>query len=152
VKYVICCDGGCDPNPGGAAGYGFVLFAGMRRIHAEAGAVGRGEGMTSNVAEYSALIRALEYLRPRLVEEDSLEVRADSELLVRQLNKVYAVKAAHIARLHERATALLEGLRWTAIHVPREENFEADRLATQGVEQARRMPITGRQSKLGGQR
>ena len=149
MKYVIGCDGGCDPNPGGAAGYGFFIFAGQRRIHSESGPVGRGEGMTSNVAEYTALIRALEFLRPRMQTEDSMEIRADSELLVKQLNKIYAVRKPHIARLHEKATALLEGLRWTAIHVPREDNHEADRLATQGVEQARRLPATGRQSTLG---
>jgi ribonuclease HI len=150
MKYVVYCDGACDPNPGGAAGYGFVVFAGLRRLHAEAGAVGRGPEMTSNVAEYTALIRALEHLRPSLAAGDSVEIRADSELLVRQLNRVYAVRAAHIARLFARATALLESLDWKALHVPREDNFEADRLSKQGMDEARRLPPGGRQARLGG--
>jgi ribonuclease HI len=152
VKYVIYCDGGCDPNPGGAAGYGFVVFAGMRRVHAEGGPVGRGEGMTNNVAEYTALIRALEYLRPRMGAEDSLEVRADSELLVRQLNRAYSVKSANLARLFSRVNDLLVQSEWKALHIPREDNFEADRLATRGVEEARRLPLAGKQSRLGGGR
>ena len=150
MRYVVCCDGSCDPNPGGAAGYGFVVFAGIRRLHAEAGPVGRGEGMTNNVAEYAALVRALEHLRPQLRPADQLEIRADSELLVRQLNGVYAVRAPTIARLHARAKELLDGIDWKALHVPREENGEADALSKRGADEAKRMQSVARQSTLGG--
>jgi ribonuclease HI len=152
MKFVVYCDGACDPNPGGAAGYGFVVFQGMRRLREEAGPVGRGEGMTSNVAEYTALIRALEHVRGLMAPDSDLEIRADSELLVRQLNKIYAVRAEHIARLHRKVTELLEGIRWKAVSIPREENFEADKLSKQGLEQARSLPLAGRQSTLGGRR
>ncbi len=152
MKYFVNCDGSCDLNPGGAAGYGFVVFAGSRRLHAEAGPVGMGEGMTNNVAEYTALLRALEWLRPQLHPGDQLEVRADSELLVMQLNGVYEVRKAHLTRLHRKAKELLSGLEWKAIHVPREENGEADALSKQGTAEARSTGTATRQTRLGGAR
>ena len=91
---------------------------------------------TNNVAEYSALILALE----RAIElgASELEVRSDSELMVRQMTGRYRVKNEGLKPLFERARTLAGKLERVAyVHVRREANREADRLANQAIDQAR---------------
>jgi len=90
---------------------------------------------TNNVAEYRALLRGLEIALEHGVKE--LEVRADSELLIKQLLGKYRVKAEGLRPLFEQARKLLA--RFEAVklvHVRREHNGEADRLANQGIDAA----------------
>ena len=117
-------DGASKGNPGPAAcGVviemdGEVLWEGGRRL-------GR---TTCNVAEYEGLILGLETARS--LGADAVEVRLDSELLVRQIGGAYRVKSAKLKPLHARATAALKGFsEWRILHVPREENSAADRAA-----------------------
>ena len=61
---IVHFDGSCDPNPGGRCAYGFVAWRDGRKIHEDRGvAAPPGPGATSNVAEYTGCIRALEWLR-----------------------------------------------------------------------------------------
>lgn len=87
---------------------------------------------TNNVAEYRALIRGL---REALLRgADRVEVRTDSELMARQIAGRYRVTSPQILPLYEEASSLLA--RFAAakvVHVPREQNALADRLANQGV-------------------
>ena len=90
---------------------------------------------TNNVAEYGALLmglrRALELGLKRI------EVRADSELLVKQLNGEYRVKNPKLKPMYEEAKKLLARFERTSLHhVPRELNAEADRLANEGIDTA----------------
>lgn len=127
-------DGASRGNPG-PAGIG-VLFLGpdgsaIERLHR-----GIGEA-TNNVAEYSALLAALE----RAVElgVTSLEVFSDSELLVRQLQGRYQVKHPALRPLHAAARKRIANFSHFAIHhVPRELNAEADALANRGIDDAAR--------------
>jgi len=57
-------DGACEPvNPGGTASYGLVIKQGDEVIVNNCGVVGSGNGMTNNVAEYSALIALFEWCK-----------------------------------------------------------------------------------------
>ena len=124
----VAIDGGARGNPG-EAGCGIVLEVGGRR---EEHTVYLGI-TTNNVAEYAALLAALE--RAQLLGLDELAVRSDSQLLVEQMNGGYRVKAPHLKPLWLRARTLAAGLRRFAIsYVPRERNKAADVLANHAME------------------
>jgi len=83
---------------------------------------------TNNVAEYYALLAALDYATSQGIS--ALRIRSDSELLVRQMQGRYKVKSADLKPLHERASKLARQLSYFAIeHVRRELNRDADALA-----------------------
>jgi probable phosphoglycerate mutase len=83
---------------------------------------------TNNVAEYFALLAALDYATLHGIT--SLRIRSDSELLVRQMQGVYKVKSPDLKPLQERAAKLARQLQYFAIeHVRRELNKDADALA-----------------------
>ena len=127
-------DGAARGNPG-PAGVG-ILITGpdgqvVERIHRSIGEA------TNNVAEYRALLLALE--RARALGCTEVEVYSDSELLVRQLQGRYRVKHPALRELFAAARDRIAGFRRFGItHVPREENAEADALANRGIEEAMR--------------
>jgi ribonuclease HI len=90
---------------------------------------------TNNVAEYTAVVRAL-----RLATElGAREVRLllDSMLIVEQLNGRWKVRDAKLAVLNEEARRLLAGfVRWSAVHVRRAFNSAADALANEAIDRA----------------
>jgi ribonuclease HI len=125
----VAIDGGARGNPG-EAGCGIVLEVGG---HREEHTVYLGF-TTNNVAEYAALLAALE--RAHVLGLEELAVRSDSQLLVEQMNGAYRVKAPHLKPLWLRARTLAAGLRRFAIaYVPRERNRTADALANRAMEQ-----------------
>lgn len=77
-------DGLCEPiNPGGVACFGYVIKRSGSEIETGSGVVGTGPDMTNNVAEYTALIRALEKIRQLGLGKESVVVRSDSKLVAR---------------------------------------------------------------------
>ena len=127
-------DGASRGNPG-PAGIG-VLFLGPDGAVVEQMHRGIGEA-TNNVAEYSALLAALD--RAATLGITDLEVYSDSELLVRQLQGRYQVKHPVLRPLYAAARERIAGLNRFAIHhVPRELNAEADALANRGIDEAAR--------------
>ena len=87
---------------------------------------------TNNVAEYTALIYALQEALIRRADE--ITVITDSELVHRQMMGEYKVKNANIKPLFEQAQHLLRGFKKVQMkHVLRDENKDADRLATQSI-------------------
>jgi ribonuclease HI len=65
-----------------------------------------------------------------------LDVYSDSELLVKQLNGDYAVKAEHLKPLHEEAKALLAVFPQIHVaHIPREENEAADEMSNRAIDE-----------------
>jgi len=116
-------DGGSRGNPG-EAGSGIVLELGDAREQHHL-FIGRA---TNNVAEYAALLAALE--RARAAGAAEITVHSDSELLVRQMTGAYRVKQPHLQRLWLAAQQLARSFSRFAIrHVPRAANAEADELA-----------------------
>ncbi len=132
----IFTDGGARGNPG-PAGIGVVIQDELGKMLKEFGEY-IGES-TNNVAEYQALIRGLEELLklfgPKL-REMGVEVRMDSELVVRQMSGVYKVKEPTLKTLFERAATLrlehIPNLIFT--HVRREKNKRADELVNQAID------------------
>ena len=131
VAYI---DGGARGNPG-PAGYGVRIQgpdgALLEELHGGLGIA------TNNVAEYSGLLAALQWAidhdRPRV------HIRADSELLVKQMRGEYKVKNPGLQALHVRARLLVAQLAEVRFeHVRRELNKEADRLSNLGMDDAER--------------
>ncbi len=115
-SFVAHIDGGSRGNPG-PAGYGV-------RIDDEAGGdpielYGYLGIATNNIAEYAALLALLE--RARTLHPASLQIRSDSELLIRQMEGRYRVKDPHLRILHTAARQMIGRLRKVKLeHVPRE--------------------------------
>ena len=124
-------DGAARGNPG-PAGAGAVLTDLDGNVIAR---LGRFLGkQTNNVAEYQGLILGLEHARQLGFRE--VEVRADSQLLIRQLKGEYAVRHAGLKPLHAEALRLLRSFdRYELTHVPREENAMADEMSNRAIDE-----------------
>jgi ribonuclease HI len=130
---ILWTDGAARGNPG-PAGIGVMLKTKSGKvIVAEGRSIGHA---TNNVAEYRALLFGLEKALESGVRR--VEVRADSELLIKQLRREYRVKNPGLRPLFEQAAAMIR--RFDAVrltHVRREHNSEADRLANEGIDNAK---------------
>ncbi len=128
--YAANIDGAARGNPGPAA-YGVVIRRPDGAKHESLGKyIGR---HTNNVAEYYALIAALDYATASGIRR--LRVYSDSQLIVNQIKGLYKVKHPDLRPLHERAkkqAAALES--FTIQYVPREQNRDADDLANAALD------------------
>ncbi len=134
MKLTIYTDGASRGNPGPAS-YGFT-------ISDEAGNIVHEKGeyigiTTNNVAEYSAVLKALEFVKNKLFEKlpMQIEVYADSKLVAEQLSGRYKVRAEHLKPIIEKIRKLileLGGITFT--HIPRSQNSRADALANQALD------------------
>jgi ribonuclease HI len=130
-RATLFADGGSRGNPGPAAlgarlvdGNGTVL----RDIAEYLGVT------TNNVAEWSALIAGLQAALDLGIRE--LDVRLDSELVVRQLSGQYRVKHPALQPLHAKATSLLRRFEHVDVaHVRRKQNAEADALVNRALDE-----------------
>ena len=127
-------DGGARGNPG-PSGYGVVIEDREGNKVAELSQyLGH---QTNNFAEYSGLLAALHYVIDH--GHQALEVVADSELMVKQMNGQYKVRAPQLLPLYEEARRLARRLDWFRIrHVRRAHNSAADKLANQAMDQGAR--------------
>jgi ribonuclease HI len=133
LELILHIDGGARGNPG-PAGAGVVLqTAEGERIHEGAYFLGT---QTNNSAEYMALLRGL--TRAMRIGKARVQIRSDSELLVKQLTGEYRVRHPGLQPLFEQAQLLLMKLdRWQIRHVRREQNRRADELANLAMDQKR---------------
>jgi probable phosphoglycerate mutase len=129
VAYI---DGGARGNPG-PAGYG-VRIENLDGSLVEEFSESIGVA-TNNVAEYRALLAALEWARAH--EHSAVHIRSDSLLLVQQMLGNYKVKNAGLQPLHAKARLLAHEIgRVTFEHVGRALNAHADRLANTAMDEA----------------
>jgi acyl dehydratase/ribonuclease HI len=130
AAYTANIDGAARGNPGPAA-YGVVI---RRPDGATQESLGRYIGrQTNNVAEYYALIAALDYAAANGIRR--LRVLSDSQLIVNQIKGLYKVKHPVLRPLHERAKKQAASLESFAIqYVPREQNADADDLANAALD------------------
>lgn len=127
----IFTDGASRGNPG-PAGIGVVVSDGKREIEISR-PIGR---TTNNVAEYRALIAGLELARE--LKAETVELYTDSELLVKQIKGLYRVRDRKLQGLWQEVVRLLSHFKsYSIIHIPREENTRADRLANQALKERR---------------
>ncbi len=126
---VLSVDGAARGNPG-QAGAGIVLEAADGSIQRFGEYLGEA---TNNVAEYRALLVGMQKAAQLGVRE--LQVRSDSELIVKQLNGQYRVKSPHLQDLYFTAIKAISSFdKVTFTHIPREENKEADRMANLAID------------------
>jgi ribonuclease HI len=134
-RLALWCDGGSRGNPG-PAGIGAVIADASTDPPGVLAEVSETIGVaTNNVAEYRALLAALD-VAARFGDED-LVVRADSLLLIEQLRGRYKVKNANLAPLHKAAREKLAHWQHVELlHVRRELNRDADALVNQALDAA----------------
>ncbi len=127
---VIHTDGAARGNPG-PAGAGWVVETIDGEL-VEEGCAYLGE-LTNNQAEYEALLHALRAVDPG--PDTLIELHADSELMVRQLNGQYRVKNEELRPRFEAARgALAQAGEFRVFHVRRGENERADELANRAID------------------
>ena len=124
----IFVDGACSGNPG-EAGIGVVIHCKGKTIKKISRAIGEA---TNNIAEYSALIFALQEALG--LKAKTVRVFTDSELLYRQVTGAYRVKNEKLKFLYEQVQQLIRMFDHVGFnHVYREKNKEADKLAVQSL-------------------
>jgi ribonuclease HI len=130
-RLLLFCDGASRGNPG-TAGAGAVLKDASGKVVARLGKL-LGEA-TNNVAEYEGLLLGLRHARKLGAKE--IEIAADSQLLVRQIEGKYKVKNPALRVLHQTAMKLLgEFDHWSVRHVYREQNTEADEMSNRAIDE-----------------
>jgi ribonuclease HI len=133
--YIIYTDGGSRGNPGPAA-------AGYTIEGPGTGLVQHGDYLgetTNNVAEYTAVVHALAKLKALLGTDKAkaahVRVHADSELLVKQMNRQYKVKDPGLMQLFVQVhNVMLDFGSVTFTHVRRERNQAADRMVNEALD------------------
>ncbi len=134
-------DGGARGNPGPAA-FAYTIERNGAPDIEEKGCLGE---TTNNIAEYTAVVRALEHAHQLGARRVTL--LSDSELMVNQMTGRYKVKNEGLRPLYEEARALCtEFASVTFRHVRREENSRADRLCNEALDgdSKKRAPTTAR--------
>jgi len=133
--YIIYSDGGARGNPGPAA-YGYTVRDAQGNVLTEAGvAIG---ATTNNVAEYMGPLEGLKALRAKLGKTKAkvahVEVRMDSELVIKQMNREYRIRGEHLIPLFiELWNRCVDFASVTFVHVRREQNKDADRLVNEAL-------------------
>jgi len=122
-------DGLCRPkNPGGVATYGYLIYQDGKKVKSGYGVIGSGAGMTNNVAEYSALKQAAEWVSQNNPDNE-IVIKGDSQLVIHQMNGTWQIKSATSKKFVPEIRRLLEGRKIQYIWIPREQNVEADELS-----------------------
>lgn len=129
---VIFTDGASLGNPG-PMGIGIVIYRDGLMIEQLSEYIGEG---TNNIAEYRAVIKALETAHS--MGETEVHLKSDSELIVRQLNNEYKVRDPKLVPLKRQIDRLRAHLDVKFEHIPRERNSEADKLSKESAELGRR--------------
>ncbi|MEM2908753.1 MAG: ribonuclease HI family protein [Candidatus Bilamarchaeaceae archaeon] len=129
MALIIYTDGACFGNPG-PMGIGLVVYKDKKKILEISEYVGEG---TNNIAEYLALIRALEIAKK--MREKEVHIRTDSQLLARQMSGEYKVKDRKLKPLKAKVDGLMFGMNVKVEHISREQNEEADELSKRAVSQ-----------------
>ena len=133
-------DGLCQPiNPGGISCYAFIVKSDGRIIYCDYGIAGEpfSDDSTNNVAEYTALAKALQWLLAHNYGTKKIEIKSDSQLVVNQLKGDYRVKARRIMPLYKEVLFLRSKFQDIQIKwIPRDKNREADKLTNKAYNKA----------------
>lgn len=130
-KVMLFTDGGSRGNPG-HAGIGVVIKNSAGEVIAEHGEY-IGE-TTNNQAEYNALIRGLDMASEH---SDEVDVFMDSQLIVRQMTGVYKMKEPSLFPLQKEVFLHQKKFKHVSFHhIPREQNYEADKLVNIAIDRA----------------
>ena len=131
-KYVLQFDGGCRGNPSNKLGLGCVLIENNAIINEQFELVSVSDG-TNNKAEYMALIMGLKLCVNNKVEE--VLVQGDSELIIKQINKIYKVSSANLLPYYNEVIKYKSHFKKIKFeHVKRHLNKIADSLANKALD------------------
>lgn len=134
MRFRASIDGAARGNPGPAGAGVYVEAERDRPVLEFYEPLGK---TTNNVAEYRALLLALE--RAEEAGADEVEIRSDSNLLVEQMRGNFKMRAEHLKPLLSEAVLRAKRFRsFTITHIPRENNTRADRLANLGADASER--------------
>jgi len=129
---ILYFDGLCEPvNPGGVATYGFAIYKDDQVVTTDRGLAAEpwSPEASNNVAEYTALMKGLEWLIENGFTKN-VEVRGDSRLVIKQMRGEYKVKAKRIRPLYERARSMASAFHDLSFNwIPRSRNLHADSLS-----------------------
>jgi ribonuclease HI len=140
----IYIDGASKGNPG-PSGIGAVVCSGGKTIKNISTYIGN---TTNNIAEYTALIYGLQ--EALKLKAEVIKINTDSQLLHRQLNKVYKVKNPNILGLYNQVLHLMEAFKQVSItNISRRDNRGADKLATQAIKKQLKRSLITRQVEGG---
>ncbi len=129
-KTVIFADGASRGNPGPAAIGVTIKDERGRFITSISRRIGKA---TNNQAEYRAIIAALE--EATRLDARRVDIKMDSELVVKQINGEYRVKKATLKPLYQQVKQMQGALEsFTITHIPRRQNTEADKLANKALD------------------
>ncbi len=135
-SWVLFVDGAARNNPG-PAGAGFYLLKNGKSVEEQGMFLGK---KTNNQAEYLALLLGVYYAQRHMGPTDTLLIKADSQLMVRQVQGIYRIKNKVLARIHSSIRKMLDALDFKIEHVRREHNKVADKLANAGIDRKIRVP------------
>jgi ribonuclease HI len=136
-------DGLCQPyNPGGIACYAFLILTkkgqGQQQEYNEYGLAAEpfSDNATNNVAEYTGIIRALEWLLEYNYSDQKIIIRGDSQLVINQIKGKYKVKAVKIIPLYQKVKSILSKFKDIRMEwIPRDNNKEADKLSNKAYQE-----------------
>lgn len=132
VLIFIYCDGASRGNPGPAS-IGVIAYRNSELtdvVFTISEAIGK---ETNNVAEWTALLFAVQ--KSKELAEKELKIHLDSELVVRQMQGIYKTKNPELAKIKQKVDSLKSTFSsMEFIHVPREKNKMADKLANQALD------------------
>lgn len=136
AAWKIFVDGASRKNPGPAGAGIYILKNGT--VYSKLGFyLGT---LTNNQAEYSALFIALWHLRDELAKTDTLEICADSQLLIRHMKREYNVKNERLVELAAKMRPYIVCTKVVFTHIMREKNTVADELANYGIDKKIAVP------------
>lgn len=128
----IFTDGASRGNPGPAS-YGFIIKDDKGSILKR---MGKTIGITTNnVAEYTAVLEALKFVKNMGADYSSITVNSDSKLVAQQMSGNFKIKSKHLKPIIEQIKILsLELGGATFRHIPRNKNVLADQLANEALD------------------
>ena len=128
---IIYTDGGSRNNPG-PAGIGAVIYHNAEKKAEISEFLGK---QTNNWAEYEGVVHALAKAKELCLETLSTEVRMDSKLVVEQIARNWKIKEPTLKPQAEKVWKLMESFpNIRFVHIPRENNAEADALANAAMD------------------
>lgn len=133
----IYIDGACEPkNPGGFACWAYAAYDDTGRcIGQNYGCVGSGPGMTNNIAEHTACLKALQ--RAQAEGWHGCQLKSDSQLVVNQVNGEWRCNQPHLWPMLKESMSILEEIGASLDWIPREQNERADHLSRVAYNKAR---------------
>ncbi len=138
MQFTIHADGGARGNPGPSGAGAMIRDEFGNSVASVSKFLGT---RTNNFAEYEAVILGFKALMkivpPAKRKKTNVTVKMDSELVIKQMQGVYKTKNAILKKQHTRLASLAAKFQNISfIHVPREENSDADFLANEAMDRS----------------